>query len=619
MTQKKKSEAESGEDVDNDDEVRIRDHPSNGQFHDVEGFDDEEGKEIWNEELRGRQREICFQDTYPYTEYENVIPGIRGTGRGDGGHLTGFPMRPGRDRSRNPTYSRRTIENLDTTAKNEGFKAQNVTFYGSFFAKIGNKKHDTDFSGKGGPEGLSFVESLAPEVYIPKALRGKKDGTYTDEQGQIGGFQYTREGHEAVVTNPRLAAEKNAGIYVKAFKENQMKERPKRMEWLTDMILNKPVIEVKTADGRTVEHDLQPKHRMFGGRFTGEKGDKGEETIKDPKDGKIIQVIDAEEVTRASVRPVAKVFCKVLEEAQHNNFNERMITTVETMQNQIALLERKVNFNDAKNYISHKNRPTWKEMNAIVKSESQARFNLIVRVNGNKYNQLKGTTSMEAWKKMVIGWFKDVNNGIYQTLETENLRAVWFSKDPKNEEFIPIILTWDTEDRARMIMEEYRSIGKPVSKDKKPYKGSNLEGVDQKLGKIFAYKSKREQMQEDEFYETTRSTNSKNVRVLKDIKEGTYEDTRKRIMRGEWKDMPNRIYTTKRGNESYGPTTVLQEWDRFKTWGDEAEKQKEWKTMVVQQVQYLDAGVKRGAVKVESRELQDWLPEPMQNKKKYQN
>ena len=615
----KKGGAESGEDVENDDEVSMKNYHMNEQFLDVDGLDEEKGKEIWNEELRGRQKEQCFQDTYPYTEYENVIHGIRGTGRGDGGSLTGLPARPGGDRSRNPTYSRRTIENLDTTTKNEGFKAQNVTFYGSFFAKIGNKKHDTDFSGKGGPEGLSFVESLDPEVYIPKALRGRKNEAYTDEQGQIQGFQYTREGYEAIVTNPRLAAEKNAGIYVKAFKENQIEERPKRIEMFTDMILNKPVIEVKTTDGTTIEHALQPKHRMFGGRFTGEKGDRGEEIIKDPKDGKIIQTINAEEVTRAAVQPVAKVFCKILEEAQHNNFNERMITTVETMQNQIALLERKVNFNDAKNYISHKNRPTWKEMNAIVKSESQARFNLVVRVSSNKYNQLKGTTSMEAWKKMIIGWFKDVNNSIYHTLEIENLRAVWFSRDSKSDEFIPIILTWDTEDRARMIMEEYRSIGKPVIKEKKPYKGSNLEGVDLKLGKIMAYKSKREQMQEDEFYETTRHTNSKNAKVLKDIKEGTYEDTRKRIMKGEWKDMPNRIYTTKRGNESYGPTTILQEWDRFKTWGSEGDKEKEWKTMVVQQIQYLDAGLKRGAVKGESREVQDWLPEPMQNRKKYTN
>ena len=73
---------------------------------------------------------------------------------------------------------------------------------------------------------------------------------------------------------------------------------------------------------------------------------------------------------------------------------------------------------------------------------------------------------------------------IYQTLETENLRAVWFSKDSKSEDLIPIILTWDTEDRARMVIEEYRSLGKPVIFEKKPYKGSILEGIDLKLGRI---------------------------------------------------------------------------------------------------------------------------------------
>ena len=88
-------------------------------------------------------------------------------------------------------------------------------------------------------------------------------------------------------------------------------------------------------------------------------------------------------------------------------------------------------------------------------------------------------------------------------------------------------------------------------------------------------------------------------------------------MKGEWKDMPNRIYTTKRGNESNGPQTILQEWDRFKTWGNVGEKEKEWKTMVVQQLQYLDAGVKRGAVRGENQEVQEWLPEPTQNRKKH--
>jgi hypothetical protein len=126
-------------------------------------------------------------------------------------------------------------------------------------------------------------------------------------------------------------------------------------------------------------------------------------------------------------------------------------------------------------------------------------------------------------------------------------------------------------------------------------------------------------MQDDEFYETTRNTNNKNAKILKEMDEGTYEETKKKIMRGEWKDMPQSINTTKRGNDSYGPTTMLQEWKMFKSWRGEGDKEKEWTAMVMQQIKYLDAGLRRGAVVGENREVSDWLPPPTHNRKRYQN
>ena len=58
---------------------------------------------------------------------------------------------------------------------------------------------------------MEFIEALEPEVYIHPELRGKNERTYTDAQGMVQGFERTKEGYEALVTNPRLAAEKKHG------------------------------------------------------------------------------------------------------------------------------------------------------------------------------------------------------------------------------------------------------------------------------------------------------------------------------------------------------------------------------------------------------------------------
>ena len=614
----RKSGEELSSEMGNSEERNLKNGFANDQFKDhvqMEDQEDDEEENSWNVEARGRTLEPCLRDTYP--EFENIIQ--RGTGRGEGSH-TGALVRPGRgrNRSQNQIYNRRAIENLDTTTRNgAGIKTQDVVFYGSFFAKIGDGEHRTDFSKKGGKEGLEFIESLEPEVYIPREVRSGK--THTDERGLVQDYKRTVEGYEVTVTNPRLAGEKNLEIYARAYHKKQMEERPARMDLVTNILLKTPKIAVKTTDGRTVEADLQQKNCLFGRRNA---GDKGEETIKDPITGEVIKVVEAEEVKRAAARPVAKAIVKLMEDAQYNTLTERSIASHETMQYQMALLEEKVNLIAAQNDISHRNRPTWKELDTILQSENMSKLNVVLKVNITKYNQLKETTSMEGWRKTVIEWFHNAHtSSVYQALRIEYLRVVGFDRinKPRNEDNISIILTWDTEDRVRTILTEYRCLGEHISRNKIPYPGSDLEVVNQKLGKIFAYKSKREQMKDDEFFETTRDTNNKNAKLLKKLGDRTYEETRKKIMKGEWKDIPSSIYTTKRGTDSNGPTTILQEWKGFKSWRDDGNRDKEWIMMVQQQLKYMDAGLKRGAVVAEDQEMENWLPPQTHNRRRPQD
>jgi hypothetical protein len=491
-----------------------------------------------------------------------------------------------------------------------GIKVQDVVFYGGFFTKIDDKEHRTDLNPvKGGKEGLEFLELLEPDEYIHPILRGKDDKTYTDAQGRVQGYENTKEGLEVFVTDPKLAAEKNMGIWSRAFHRKQEKERPRVKKTLTDMILEIPKVSA-TIDGKIVEADLQPKNRLFGRRTV---NDKGEETVTDSNGEQT--VVDAEEVKRASVQPIVNAMCHVLEGATHNIITDRTVCAIETIQNHLALLEDKVNIIAAQSNLGMKNRPTKKELNVVIQSERQARFNVVVKIDRDKLNQLKETSSMEGWKAVVIGWFHEVNtSSFYQSIKTEYLRFVGFSRNPRNEDMVPVILTWDTEDRARTVLEEYRRIEEEFAKRKTVYKGSDLEEVDQKLGKIIAFKSKREQMQDDEFYEMTRNTNNMNIKVLKNLGDRNFEDTRRRISRGEWKEMPQKIYTTKRGNDSKGPNTLLQEYKYFKAprGGD---REKEWMTMVQNQMKYVEAGLKRGTVRGENQETIDWLPQPANNKK----
>merc|ERR1712183_967868 len=119
-------------------------------------------------------------------------------------------------------------------------------------------------------------------------------------------------------------------------------------------------------------------------------------------------------------------------------------------------------------------------------------------------NQLRGTNSMDKWKTTVVGWFKDVNaSGVYQGISREFLRQVSFSKNPKNEEAVLVILTWDTEDRVGSYLEEYRRIEEDHRKRNARYQGSSLADVHLKLGRLAPFRSIREKEQDDEFFEMT--------------------------------------------------------------------------------------------------------------------
>ena len=84
---------------------------------------------------------------------------------------------------------------------------------------------------------------------------------------------------------------------------------------------------------------------------------------------------------------------------------------------------------------------------------------MVLRVGKEKLNQLRGTNSMDKWKTTVVGWFREVNaSGVYQGCSREFLRQVSFSKNPRNEDYVSVILTWDTEDRVGSYLEEYRRI-----------------------------------------------------------------------------------------------------------------------------------------------------------------
>ena len=111
----------------------------------------------------------------------------------------------------------------------------------------------------------------------------------------------------------------------------------------------------------------------------------------------------------------------------------------------------------------------------------------------------------------------------------------------------------------------------------------------------------------------TRITNNKNVKIFKEIELGNFEETKRKIAEGEWKDMPPKVYTTRGRNDSKGPNTFLQEYKLFDMGG---ERKEEWKRMVQSQMRYLETGANKGTVKGEDQEAANWLPEPPQPQKK---
>ena len=191
-------------------------------------------------------------------------------------------------------------------------------------------------------------------------------------------------------------------------------------------------------------------------------------------------------------------------------------------------------------------------------------------------------------------------------MKTDWIRVVGFNRNPRNEEMVPVIITWDTADRARCVLEEYGRLEEKVIKHKASYRGSEQEEVDRLLGRVTAFKSKREQRQDDEFFEMTRHTNNMNVKLLKECGDKSYGETRSKILGGEWDNLPKKNYITRRGNESKGPNTFQLEYTTFKATRG-GDKDREWTTMVKNQIKYVDAGIKRGTVKGENSQTAGWL------------
>ena len=183
------------------------------------------------------------------SEFRDLDNIRRGTGRGAGRARTGSQTRPGRGRSQNPAYFRRTLERLEEDIQEGiGIKIPDVVHYGGFFAKIDDKRHRTDLNPiKGGKEGLGFLGMIAPDEYIHPKLRGDVDRTYTDSKGRVKNYEPTREGYELSLTDPRLAAEKNMEIWSRAYRINQEQRRPEVRELLTDMVMATPVVSTHSA------------------------------------------------------------------------------------------------------------------------------------------------------------------------------------------------------------------------------------------------------------------------------------------------------------------------------------------------------------------------------------
>ena len=349
------------------------------------------------------------------------------------------------------------------------------------------------------------------------------------------------------------------------------------------------------------------KNRLMGRRATTDKGDKGEEIVVDPTTGES-ETVEADRVKRAAVQPVVNAMTYVMEQATHNIITDKTVCALETIQNTVAMLEDKVNLLAAKTNLGLENRPTKRELNQIIQSEKQARFNMVLRVGKEKLNQLRGTNSMDKWKTTVVGWFKDVNaSGVYQGISREFLRQVSFSKNPKNEEAVSVILTWDTEDRVGSYLDEYRRIEEEHRKRNARYPGSDLAEVHLKLGRLAPFRSIREKEQDDEFFEMTRNTNNKNAGIFQSAGLGSFEETKRKIEGGEWKNMPQRVYTTRGRNDPKGPTTFLQE---YRVFGTSGERKEEWIRMVKSQMRYLETGANKGNVRGENQEIVKWLPEP---------
>ena len=534
----------------------------------------------------------------------------RGTGRGAGGARTGSQTRPGRGPSQNPAYHKKVLEGLEENIREgKGIKVHDVAHYSGFFGKIGqqHERHETDLNPvKGGKEGPGILGVFDPDEYIHPKLRGKPDRTYTDSKGRVKDYETTDDGYDITLTDPRLAAEKNMGIWSRAYRIHQEQKRPALKEMLTDMVLEVPTVSA-VINGKKVKKEVQMKNRLMGRRTAADKGDKGEEIVTDPTTGES-ETVEADKVRRAAVQPVVEAMAYVMEQGTHNIITDKTVCALETIQNTVAMLEDKVNLLASRTNLGFENRPTKRELNQIIQSEKQARFNMVLRVGKEKLNQLRGTNSMDKWKTLVVGWFREVNaSGVYQSCSQEFLRQVSFNKNPRDEDYVSIILTWDTEDRVGSYLDEYRRIEEEHKKKKIKYQGSGLADMHLKLGRIAPFRSIREKEQDDEFFGMTRNTNDKNAGIFKNAGLGSFEETKKKMEGGEWKNMPSKVYTTRGRNDSKGPTTFLQD---YKVFSMNGERREEWTKIVQSQMKYLENGANKGNVKGGNQEIINWLPEP---------
>ena len=509
---------------------------------------------------------------------ERYIPqyltgGAKGVGRGNGGATKGPLKREGPGRNENMG----TLEQLEEDIQNgKGVGYDDVIRYRGFYSKIGGQDHRTQLVGPNGKEGLKYLDDLYPNDYVSKDLRdGEK--THTDEKGFIKGYKKKGDGSDVELWDASLISERRMEIWRLDMEERQKKYRPTLREKITNQLLTTPILTT-TKEGVVITGEITPKNQLL---------------YKNSATEEIAGVkIRTEEVRKAAIAPLADALCGVVEHSENNPTMDRVVYALEALQAQQVQLEYKMNLTDARTTAALRNRPTRNEVNLDLHSEKQSRMNLVLKIGKYQYDQLKNTGRMEDKKDIVAGWFNDSHNSVFETVTGEWFRVVGYSRIPRNEDGVLVIITFDSEERANIILTEYRRKDEQIAKYRERYQGSDLERIHQKLGRITPFKSRREIRQDDDFFEKARKTNDINIGILMDQKDKSLAVTKGNAMKGEIKKVPKRINTTSRGNDSKGASTFQMEYLTFRA--VKGNKDGEWLELILRQIKYIEAGMKRG-------------------------